>query len=237
MAQMFQDGKQEIDVPSAPVTLPVEPGGSHAPVCPECGSGHLVMESADRYLCLYCHSVSAADGDGLRVHHRLCAHCGAENESRAGTCHACGLSLQARCLKCDQRIAVWQTTCPRCGTDQEAYREELAAQERERQRQLAEIRSSQRQRQSPARPYRPHRRRRRWPGGWLMWPLMWWLVFGGAGRWLRGAFGAVSTGGTGLAPSVQLAGQSPAVLVGVCVFSAGVLVFAAAALPGLLRRH
>lgn len=204
-------------------------------ICPSCDSAHLVEENAGRYLCLDCHSLSQSDASGQRlsVEERLCPHCGVENRNEAGTCTACGQSLSPKCLKCNAHMAVWQATCPNCATDQATYREYLDAQERERQRQLAAQRAA-RQHRSPSR-----RRYRRggWPGmwriGWLIWPLVW--AINALGRSLRSGVEAITNNGLPFGLTAQLPEQVVPLAIGACIFSVGVVVLLAAAIPSFFR--
>lgn len=209
---------------------------AQALICPSCGSENLVEENAGRYLCLDCNSLSLPDASDQRlvVGQRLCPGCGAGNADTATHCAACGAELNPHCLKCGAQMAVWHASCPRCGTDQAAYREQLAAQEWERQRQLAEQPRTTRQRGQPSR-HRPRRgsRRSMWRIVWMIWPLLW--AVNALGHTVREGSATLPTGGFDLTIPSQFSGQTLPFVVGACIFSVGVIVLLVSAVPSIFR--
>ena len=205
--------------------------------CPHCGSPHLVEENAGRYLCLYCHALCQPGSNGSRPVSTgwLCPQCGTDNPEKAPNCRECGHQLTLNCLKCSASMAVWNTTCPHCGTDQAAYREQLAEQEQRRAEQQA----------SPPRNYRPHRRsanswRGFWRLAWMVGLLLWATKHIGAT--LAASADALAGQGTdlsGLALPTATLNSLASLAVGSCIVGTGALLLLSAALSALVgpRRH
>lgn len=199
--------------------------------CPSCGSQHLVEDNDARHLCLDCHSLSQEHGSRLVTIQRQCQYCSAENPAKAALCEACGNKLVPACLHCKAAMTVWQATCPRCGTDQAAYREKLVAEEQERQRQ-------EQAQQVPRRRYYPPVKRRLprrgfWRIGWMFWPMVW--LVANFGRRLWESLESLSTQQLDLSVLSQLPDELFPLAIGACIFSVGAVVFLLSALPRILR--